>query len=339
MDWNSGYSSLYELKKVDPVSWMDTGYLKFKSGSVSRSTSDLIESADLKMTERVRECWVRVYLRAKKNSGSGARVPIFTGLAMTPQRDLDGEREEYPTQCYSVLKPAQDTLTPRGYYVPAGAPAAQLAASLLSVGPAPVEYDEGSPALLEAVVTEDSDTNLSVAKKIIDAIGWRIRIDGNGCIRICPRAAESSARYDAFEADAVELSVTDEDDWYDCPNCIRVVSGDKYIEVKDESPDSMLSINSRKAGRGGTGEIWKQESTASIGAGESLAEFALRKLREAQAHARTIKYYRRYNPELTVSDVVNLHYPKVGIDGNFRIISQTVNLGYAARTEEKVVEA
>lgn len=336
MEWNSGFSALYELKTVDPVSWMDSGSLQFTGGSVRRSNSELIESADLTMTNRVRECWVRVYLKAKQ-TGSSAREAIFTGLAMTPQADLDGFRESYKTQCYSVLKPAQDTLTPRGYYVPAGAPGAQLAAELLSVGPAPVTYEENGPTLVDAIVTEDRDTNLSVAQRLVDAIGWRIRINGRGEIHICPRATEASVKYNPFDRDAIEPKITDTDDWYKCPNCIRVVSGDKYVEMKDEDPDSMLSIAARQAARGGTGEIWKQETASSLGDGESLAEYALRKLQEAQAHAREVKYYRRFHPDLTVGDIVSLHYPKQGIDGNFRIVNQTLTLGYAVRTDEKVV--
>ena len=336
MDWNSGYSALYELQRVDPVSWLDAGSLDFTSGKVTRSVSDLIESANLQMTERIREGWIRVYLKARQ-AGDGAQVAVFTGLAMTPQRNLDGTRISYPTECYSVLKPAEDTLTPRGYYVPAGAIGPQVAAELLSVGPAPVEYDEDGPELLEAIVTEDRDTNLSTAWKIVNTIGWRIRISGDGVIRVCPAATEPAARYDADENDAIEPKITDADDWYDCPNCMRVVSGDKYVEVRDEDPDSMLSIDARKAGRGGTGEIWQQDSASAIGRHESLAEYAFRKLEEAQAHAREIKYYRRYNPDLTIGDIVTLHYPGVGLDGNFRILNQTLTLGHAVRTDEKVV--
>ena len=336
MDWNSGYSALYELQKVDPVSWLDAGALDFISGKVTRSVSNLIESANLQMTEQVREGWIRVYLKARQ-SGDGVRVPVFTGLAMTPQRNLDGTRISYPTECYSVLKPADDTLTPRGYFVPAGAVGPQVVADLLSVGPAPVEYDTGGPELLEAIVTEDRDTNLSTAWKILDAIGWRIRISGDGSIRVCPTATESEAIYDSDENDAIEPTVTDSDDWYDCPNCMRVVSGDQYVEVRDDDPDSMLSVDARKAGRGGTGEIWQQDTASAIGSNESLEEYAFRKLKEAQAHAREIKYYRRYNPDLTIGDIVTLHYPGVGLDGNFRILNQTLTLGHAVRTDEKVV--
>lgn len=336
MNWNNGFSALYEIKTVDPVSWMDSGSLDLTDGTVSKSDSALIESAHLNMTERVRECWVRVYLKARQ-TGTSARVPVFTGLAVAPERDLDGRRESYPTECYSVLKPAADTLTPRGYYVPAGVIGSELAAKLLGVGPAPVEYDDGSPALLEPIVTEDSDTNLSVASKVLDAVGWRIRIEGDGRIRLCPEAREPTARYDAFDADAIEPKIIDADDWFDCPNCIRVVSGDKCVEIRDDDPDSPLSTVSRQKNRGGSGEIWVQESASTIGSDESLAGYALRKLKEAQAHAREIKYSRRYNQDLTIGDIVTLHYPGQGIDGDFRITSQTITLGYAARTEERVV--
>lgn len=336
MNLNNGYSALYELRIVDPVSWMDSGSLDLTGGTVTKTDTDLMESANLKMTDRVRECWVRVYLKARQ-TGDSARVALFTGLAMTPRKELDGKRENYSTDCCSVLKPAADTLTPRGYYVPAGVPGAKIAANLLSVCPAPVVCEDDGPTLLEPIVTEDSDTNLSVARKVLDAIGWRIRIGGDGIISVLPAASKSSAKYDAFDADAIEPKITDADDWYDCPNCIRVVSGNSYVEYKDDDPSNPLSIPSRKTNRGGTGEIWKQENASSIGSGESLGEYAVRKLREAQAHTREIKYFRRYNPDLTIGDIVTLHYPGQGIDGDFRVTAQTITLGYAARTDEKVV--
>lgn len=338
MDWNSGFSALYELKTVDPVSWMDAGSLRFTAGTVNRSSDQLIESADLTMTERIREGWVRVYLKAGQ-AGGGARVPIFTGLAQTPSRDLDGRRVTYKTQCYSVLKPVDDVLTPRGYYAPAGAPGAQLAAELLSVGPAPVTYDEDSPLLTSAIISEDSDTHLSMAWQIVEAIGWRIRISGDGSVRVCPPALESSARFDPVENDAVEPKLSDEDDWYACPNVFRVVSGDAYAEIRDDDPESELSIEARKASRGGTGEIWAQDTASGLNDGESLSEYARRMLNDAQAHARSIDYTHRFRPDLTVTDKVTLHYPGVGIDGDFRIISQTITLGHGCKTREKVVMA
>lgn len=162
MDWNRGFSALYELKKVDPVSWYDAGSFDLTGGNISRTEDDLQESANIQMTENPRECWVRIYLKAKQGEG-GERVALFTGLSSTPQRDLDGKRESFQAVCYSVLKPADDVLISRGFYAPAGAEGAGLAAKLLEVGPAPVTVAEGSPKLLEAIVAEEFDTNLSLS--------------------------------------------------------------------------------------------------------------------------------------------------------------------------------
>lgn len=336
MDWSKGFSALYDLKRVDPASWMDAGSLNFTAGTVRKSDTQLIESADLTMTEPAGECWVRVYLKARQTD-DGARSAIFTGLAMTPRREQDGLRAAYSTDCYSVLKPAEDTLTPIGYYAPAGAPGAQLAAGLLGVGPAPVVYDDIGPVLTDAIIAEESDTNLSMAWKIMDAIGWRIRITGMGVIQLLAQAEEPAASFDSLKSDAIEMKVTDEDDWFSCPNVFRAVFGDTYAEARDEDPSSSLSVPARKANRGGTGEIWAQDTSATLNNNESPSEYAQRQLKAAQARTRSISYTRRFFPDLTVTDLVRLHYPQIGVDGVFRIVSQDITLGHGARTSEKVV--
>lgn len=337
MNWTRGFSALYELKKVDPVTWMDTGSFEFTGGSISRTDDNLQESASIQMTTDPGECWLRVYLNAKQE-GSGARIALFTGLASTPQRVLDGVRENFQATCYSVLKPADDMMVPCGYYVPSGADGAKIAAQLLGVGPAPVTSEDNSPRLLEPIVAEEMDTNLSIARQIVDSIGWRIRIRGDGSISIEPTAEDVSLKLDPQENDSVELKITDVQDWYAVPNCYRVSTGSLYAVARDDDPDSPLSTVSRKAARGGTGEIWTSESGVSLSDGESLAEYAVRKLKEAQAPARKITYTRRFFPGVLVSDLVSLHYPGVGIDGIFRVSRQTITLGYGAKTQEEVVK-
>ena len=335
MDWSKGFSAQYDLVKVDPVSFLDMGPLRFTAGTIDNSNSGLMQSADLTMTEDPGECWVRVYLKARQ-SDSGARVALFTGLTSAPERSLDGYRNTFNVECYSVLKPIDDVLVPRGFYAPAGADAAALVADLFSVGPAPVVADDDSPALLEPIVAEADMSRLDVAWLILNAVGWQLRIDGNGTIRICPYPAEPSITFDARKNDALELSLTDEQDWFSVPNCIRVVSGTSYVEYKDDDPDSAVSTVSRKAARGGTGEIWLNDTAASIGSNESLAEYAMRILKDNQSPARKVTYSRRYFPDVFVSDLVDLRFPGAGIDGTFRITSQRIELGYGCRTSEEV---
>ena len=336
MNWNEGFSALYELQKVDPVSWYDAGSLNFTAGSIKRTESDLIESADLTMLESPGETWVRVYLKARQ-SDDGAREALFTGLTSVPDRTGDGTRITYRVECYSVLKPLEDMLLPRGYFAPAGSDAAALVYDLLRAGPAPVVVDDESPLLTDAIVAEDSTTRLGMVHMLLDAIGWRLRISGDGTIHVCPAASEPVAVFDTLENDIIELATTDSQDWFSVPNCIRVTSGDKYVEYKDDDPDKSVSIVSRRARRGGTGEIWISEASPTVGNNESLAEYAMRKLKEAQSPARRVTYARRFRPDVFLSDRVLLHLPVIGIDGTFKIESQTIELGFGARTSEEVV--
>ena len=336
MDWNRGFSALYELKKVDPVSWYDAGSFDLTGGSIGRSDDDLQESATIMMKESPGECWLRVYLKASQGQ-TGARIPVFTGLASTPKRDLDGYRESFQATCYSVLKPANDVLVPCGYYVPAGAEGARIAAELLRVGPAPVIVAENSPVLLEPSVAEEFDTNLAVAQKVIASIGWRIRIAGDGIISIEPPAEVESILLDTMDHDSVELQITDTQDWYSVPNCYRVSSGSSYAVARDDDPESPLSTVSRKQTRGGTGEIWEAEGSVTLGSGESLAEYAMRRLKEAQSPVRTVSYTRRFQSDVTVGDLVRMNLPGQKIDGLFRISRQTIEIGHGARTHEEVV--
>ena len=337
MNWNKGFAALYEIKKVDPVSFMDMGSFDFTGGSITRSDDSLIESAELTMKQDVGECWIRIYLKAKQRE-NGERVALFTGLTCMPERSIDGNRTTFPVECYSVLKPAEDTLVRRGYYAPAGASGALLVKELLSVGPAPIVCEKSSPCLLEPIIAEEYDTNLSMAWKIVNAIGWRIRIEGDGTIHICPRASAPSAVFDALENDCIEPRILDSQDWFSTPNCFRAVSGDLYAEAKNVDENN-LSIRSRKQNRGGTGEIWAQDSAAALNEGESLSEYAARMLKEAQAPARSIRYDRRFRPDVTVSDLVRLHYPRQGIDGVFRVSEQRISLGHGCRISEEVVMA
>ena len=192
--------------------------------------------------------------------------------------------------------------------------------------------DENSPCLLEPVIAEDTDTNLSMAWKIVDAIGWRIRILGDGTIRICPQASDISATFDALANDSIEPKISDRRDFFSVPNCFRAICGDAYAEARDEE-----SIRQRKEVRGGSGEVWEQDGAAAMNDGESLSQYAVRKLKQAQAPARSIRYDRRFRPDVTVTDLVRLHYPKQQIDGIFRVSEQKITLGHGCRTTEEVV--
>ena len=333
MIWKDGFTASYYMMIIDPKSWREVRRLEITGGSIDRSESALLESADVDTTELPEggEAWVRIWLDA--DQGGITHVPLFTGLTSAPSRDIDGHRESYAVECYSVLKPVDDILTERGYYIPAEVTAPQAAARLLRRGIAPVEVESVSnpPRLTEAIIAEDGETNLTLAEKVLDAVNWRIRIDGYGTIHVEPNTASVGAMFDAVDNDIVELSVTDEYDWYSCPNVLRAISGDLIAVARDDDPESPLSTVSR--GR----EIWAEESSVNLGTNESLAQYAVRRLKTLQSPARAISYARRFDPDVRVGDVVRINHPEIGIDGTFRITSQSLELTYGCRTTEEAV--
>lgn len=333
MNYSKGFSASYHMVILDSVTFRDVQTVSIKGGSIDRSTTELMESADIDLTEVPGdgEEWVRVYLTARQEGAEEERIPVFTGLLSVPERTLNGRRESYSAECYSVLKPAADILLQRGWYAPSGVNGAELAAALLSVGPASVTVSEHAPVLSGSIVSEDGETNLSMAEKILAAIGWRIRITGAGQIQICEPAAEPTAAFDALENDSLEMQVTDTRDWFSCPNVFRAVQGDLVSIARDDDPSSSLSTVSRRR------EIWMEETDCSLGAGENLADYALRRLKEEQSPARKLKYDRRYQPDVVPGDQVRIHYPGNSIDGIFQITSQSIELGYNAKTTEEAV--
>ena len=331
MIWSKGYTSAYYATIVDAKTWRDTKRLELTAGKISRSTDELMESADIDITENIGEQWIRIWLEAEQ--GGIETVPLFTGLISTPKRNIDGFRESYNADCYSVLKPIDDILTERGFYIPAEVPAPSAAARLLRKGIAPVEVADATlPTLTEAIIAEDGETCLTIARRVLDAIKWRIRIDGRGVIRIEPDTDNVALIIGSNNDDIMELSITDEQDWFSCPNVLRAISGDLTAIARDDDPKSKLSTVSR--GR----EIWAEEGSVTLSDTESLADYANRRLREMQSPARKITYTRRFYPDVNVGSILHINYPEINIDGDFCVASQSIELTYGCATNEEAVE-
>lgn len=334
MDWSKGYSATYYLSVVDAPSWRDLVRIEIISGSVKKESTGLRESADLVCTEypRNREQWVRVWMDVRQN-GSSAHEPIFTGLACSPDWDVDRSLVKSKVQCYSVLKPADDVLLPRGWYATAGATGARVVEQLLQVTPAPKVMAEGSPVLQSSIVAEDGETNLSMAEKILTAINWRLRISGDGTISIEPKPVDAVAIFDPHDMDVVETSLGFESDWYDVPNVFRAIDDDLTAVARNDDPDSPLSTVAR--GR----EVWAEDLSCDLATDESIAEYAARRLKDMQQTEMVVSYDRRYVPGVTVSDLVQLRYPEQGADGVYLIQRQDIALEYGARvSEESAIE-
>lgn len=329
MKWNKGYSASFYASFVDPVTWRDIERFEITGGSISRSESDLVESADLDCIDygQARERWVRVWMDTRQD-GAAEHVALFTGLATSPDRNLNGVLAETPVELYSVLKPAADVYLQRGYYAPVGVSGASLVENMLSVTPAPIAADEDSPVLQSAIIAEDSETRLTMALKILEAIDWRITISGTGTIRIGPRPTEPTVTFDALENDVIEPKIDISYDWFGCPNVFRAIADGISAVARDDDPDSPLSTVSRDR------EIWMEEDDCDLTEGETLAEYAQRRLKEEQAVNVTAFYDRRFHPNIRVGDLVRIHYQQ--LDGIYEVTDQDIEIGAGGRTSEEV---
>ena len=69
---------------------------------------------------------------------------------------------------------------------------------------------------------------------------------------------------------------------------------------------------------------------------QTLMLYAKRKLKELQKYAVDISYDRTFEPNLNVTDKVELRYPASGIEGIYTVTSQKISLDHCGTTAEEV---
>lgn len=338
MDWSKGYSASYYITYVDPYTWCDLKRVEISSGSINRSTDSLRESASItcKKSFSEIEAWVRIYMNIDQN-GEKIHEPLFTGLATSPSLEYNGRMESNNYECYSVLKPADDINLLRGWYVNAGSSGAEVVKELLSVTSAPIsistKYEtKQSPVVKNYMIAEDGDTRLTMADKILDSINWRLRISGDGSISIEPNSKKAFYSFDPLGFDIIEPSIKVSSDWFSVPNVYCAISDGLMAIAKDENPDSQLSIKNR--GR----EVWKTEVNVDLQEGTTIEAYAKSRLLYEQMMVKSGSYSRRYVPDIVPGDLVTLSYPNQQLEGDFYITSQSIDLGYSAKTSEEVTK-
>ena len=331
MDWSKGYTAEYYATRVDPTTWRDIERIEITGGSVKREVDGLQNSAQIYCDNYVQdiEQWIRIYFDAEQG-GSNEHVALFTGLATSPTKDMDGVVETSAIECYSVLKPAQDVYLMRGWYAPAGASGGTVIRNLLAALPAPIEVDDNAPTLTSSIIAEDSETQLTMVEKILTAIDWRMRVTGDGTIHVEPKPQLPSVTFDPLEFDVLETEIHVSADWFSAPNVYMAIDNDITAIARDDSADSPLSTVNR--GR----EVWAQDNAANLADNQTIEQYAKMMLKQAQAVKQTASYNRRFMPDVFPGDMVRMRYPEQGVNGVYTVNSQDINLEYSATTSEEI---
>ena len=337
MEWNKGYSSKYYISIVDPDSWGDTkDTIDIIDGTIRIEPTGRRCSTDVtcKSYVSMREQLIRIWLDTRQEGSDGSHIPLFTGYASSPNRKINGTMENKTLQCYSVLLPANDILLPRGWYAPVKVNGINLIKTLLQPTRAKivVDSDPSDTILTNSIVAENGETNLTMVELILNAINWRMSVDGEGIIHLDSYKDEPVITFDSIKFDMLEPSIDISYDWFNCPNVLRVVLDEKVAIAYDYDSDTPMSINNR--GR----EVWAEEDSVSLNKNETLQAYANRRLKELQRISTVIRYDRRFDPSASVLDIISLNYPDQDLIGKYMISSQSITIGHNAKTSEEVIQ-
>lgn len=332
IDFGKSYSPSWRLMRVDPETWADSEEVgRMLSASVERdSTSDLIESGSFEVDSKLAagEFWGRLEMLAEQG-GEVERHAVATLLIEPGKETVD--MGDCVTSCdgRSVLAPAEDRKLLAGDYAPQGADGAAYAAGLIAkCTPAPVIV-EGSFALSDDVVFAQGTSHLEAARMILDPSGWEVRISGDGTVRVRPMPTEPSLVLGTDSKRMLGTTVGREASLAEVPNRYIAVDGPESAVAVDDDPASPTSLVSR-----GRYVDYYDESPQPTG-GESLQMYAERRLAEETACLGTEEYEREWAPDVVPGDIVRGFIAEIGMEGDSRVVSQSVDTSAGARVTER----
>ena len=322
IDWAGSLGFTWRLREMDPASWQPGGDVPgVVSAAVSRDAGGkLLESGSAAVQAGVayepREMWARIEVLA--DSGSAVeRWPVATLLLVPGDAEIRRGMKSVPYDGYSVLKAAQDLTLPTGYSVRAGDDGAAAAAGILSrafrqAGANIPVTARGSFTLSQGVVLSRGTSCLDAAWMLADAAGWCIQVQPDGSVEVKPKPDEPALAIDHDAAGLLGTAVSAPGPVNGAPNT--------YIAV-----DGLSTARAVIEGAGRPVEYY-DDAPKRVN-GESLQDYAERRLAELNEVVGTRTYQRAWVPGLTVFDRIDGKLPEAGLDAPMRIVSQHMALG------------
>ena len=323
MDWTRGYSSEWTVMAVDRDTWADAGIVEgVREVSISRDCTDsvpLLETGTMTLDADSFEWeWCRIYMVA--NQVAPVKVAIATMLFERQSSHFEKGARTLNARGRSVLQPVADRSMTRGSYAPAGTNGANFVANLLrECTPAPVNVD-GSFTLVDDVVFDLGCSYLDAVWAVLNAANWCMQIDGDGTINIRKMPTEPSLELSRANAGVLIPGIDDDYSIVDIPNRYIAVD-DGEIAMATNDSGSEASYNKR-----GRWVDYVDESPVLVD-GETLQSYADRKLVEMSTIMRKYSYQREYWPDVVPYSIVRATMPNNGIDGDLRVLSQSLECG------------
>lgn len=335
VDFSESYKTRWRLMKVNKDTWENMAEIGgFRSAKITRNCTDdypLLEAGELTLNAAVGSELSEGYYRieAAITQGSSSLVPIATLFLASASGSTNRRVTEMKVSGSSVLQGAKERLVMFGDYAPKGSDGAEYAASLLrECIPAPVVVD-GSFTLDNHVVFGKGVEYIKAVWTVLDAANWCMRIEGNGTVHISPKPSEPRFYLDKTNAKYVVPGISYEQDLTGIPNHYIAIDGYQKEEVYNEDPNSRVSTVTR-------GRIVDHLDTDPIRVnGETLYSYCQRQLEEMSTIVKTYSYKRAYKEDVLPFDVIECSLREVGMEGVFRVMSQSIDCSHGLLVEEK----
>ena len=323
-DFTRAYTSEWKLYRVNPDTWADAGEVAtLVSASVSHdSDGDYpeIDSGSLTVVAPGNAGWDTGYYRLAMRAIQGGveRVDVATLLCESSGGQLDYGADTMTVECRSVLHPAATTHVTPGEYAAAGQDGAEKAAELLrGCIQAPVQ-GEGSFSLADHYNFDIGQPVLEAVWMLLNAGGFCMWVTGHGEVRIAPLPTEPSLTLDRTAASVLGPTISHTLDTSEIPN--RYTADEDGIRAIAQNNDAGSIVSHSSRG------YWVDEYDSSPARldGETLSEYAGRKLQELSTVQDKRTYTRHWHPDIHVFSVVRGSMAEEMLSGDMRVVSQSV---------------
>ena len=327
-DWANGYSCEWEVRRVNTATWAATERVGgITSMSIKKSATGavpLIESASVEADVEFESGWYTIFMIADRAESHA----VGTFMLEQTSRSLTQARRLHDYIGYSVLKPADETIVTVGSYVEKGSNGVEEAARILrSCIQAPVTTS-GWFSLSDNIVLSIGMSKLAAAWAILSAGGYVIKIDGYGRVSIVANDTEPQLRLTPENSNILMPSIESSDKTVGIPNRYYAVSGALVATATNTDPESPTSYQSRGRWVDACDKAPKRVN------GETLQEYAERRLREESTVTSSIKYKREYVPDVVPFSMVRVDLPALGLFGDYVVESQSLTCGNGISVEE-----
>lgn len=334
------------VMRVDRATGNETGQVAtvVTGGSISRNQDTTIgEQATLELVGDtiLGADLLRIWADLTYGDGSEESIPLGTFLADGPKRQVTGGQDvNIPLTLYGRLRELDDDQFTGPVSIAKGAnPMDWIDKTIRDAGLTVAAHDACAYRMGTAWTFGTGDTKdkskLDAINSVLDLAGWSAATtDPWGRVLPTPYRdpSQRAPSWEFVEGEGARFlrSMTDERDWFDTANQVRVIYATQNKEIigvaRDEDKNSTFSIPAR--GR----VISKTYTYTDVPDGKTDAQLktmAAAKAKEllatAQAVIHRVTLTHIYAP-ISVGDVIHLDYPSGRIEGDFAVRTQKIRL-------------